>query len=113
MNERNPDGQITTETRGHIYLMGLDRPEKLNGMTPKMWAELSAAYDELDQNSRLRAGVLLKGLHPSRNDEKHGTWAGSSEQTLTCATAPPSPPEGSSDSPVRGPQRRSEPWSRS
>ncbi len=40
MKERDPEGQITSEVRGHIFLMGLDRPEKLNGLTPKMFMSL-------------------------------------------------------------------------
>lgn len=59
MSERHPDGQITTETRGHLYLMGLDRPEKYNGLTPKMFDELTAAYNELETNDALRVGVLF------------------------------------------------------
>ena len=56
--ERHPDGQITTEQRGHIYMIGIDRPEKYNGFTPKMFAELADAYAELEHNSDLRVGVL-------------------------------------------------------
>ncbi|PCH53006.1 MAG: enoyl-CoA hydratase [Cellvibrionales bacterium] len=56
--ERHPDGQITTEQRGHIYLIGIDRPEKYNGFTPKMFAELADAYEELENNSDLWVGVL-------------------------------------------------------
>ena len=36
---QNPDpgeGRITTEDRGRILLMGIDRPAKLNGFTPEM-----------------------------------------------------------------------------
>lgn len=55
---RHPDGQITTEQRGHIYLMAIDRPEKYNGFTPKMFAELADAYAELEHNNDLRVGVL-------------------------------------------------------
>ena len=56
--ERHPDGQITTEQRGHIFLMGIDRPEKYNGFTPKMFTELADAYAELERNDELRVGVL-------------------------------------------------------
>jgi enoyl-CoA hydratase len=59
MTERHPDGQVTTEQRGHLYLMGLDRPEKLNGLTPKMFEELTAAYNELETNDDLWIGVLF------------------------------------------------------
>lgn len=64
MNERHPEGQITREVRGHILLMGLDRPEKRNGMTPKMFTELTAAYNELENDPALRVGVLFAhGAH--------------------------------------------------
>jgi len=59
MSERDPDGQITTEVRGRVFLMGIDRPEKRNGFTPKMFQELSAAYTRLDEDAGLWAGVLF------------------------------------------------------
>ncbi len=59
MSERHPDGQITKEVRGHLLLMGIDRTEKLNGLTPKMFEELTAAYNELEDNDDLRVGVLF------------------------------------------------------
>ena len=64
MKERDPEGQITSEVRGHILLMGLDRPEKLNGLTPKMFTELNAAFNELERDPDLRVGVLFAhGAH--------------------------------------------------
>jgi enoyl-CoA hydratase/carnithine racemase len=56
---RSPDGRITTERRGHIYIIGIDRPEKYNAFTPKMFDELSAAYNELERNDDLWIGVLF------------------------------------------------------
>lgn len=56
---RSPDGRITTERRGHIYILGIDRPEKYNAFTPKMFDELSAAYNELERNDDLWIGVLF------------------------------------------------------
>lgn len=58
MAERDPDGQIKVEQRGHLLLIGIDRPEKRNGFTPKMFAELSAAYSRLEHTHELRCGVL-------------------------------------------------------
>ena len=46
---RDPDGQIKLEQRGHVLLMGIDRPEKRNGFTPKIFAELAAAYTRLER----------------------------------------------------------------
>lgn len=59
MSERHADGQVTVETRGSILLMGLDRTEKLNGITPRMFGELTDAYNELDGNDDLRVGILF------------------------------------------------------
>jgi enoyl-CoA hydratase/carnithine racemase len=58
MSERDPDGQIKAERRGHLLLIGIDRPEKRNGFTPKMFAELAAAYSQLEHTHELRCGVL-------------------------------------------------------
>lgn len=55
----HPDGGITTQQRDHVFLIGINRPEKYNGFTPKMFAELSAAYTELEHNSELYVGVLF------------------------------------------------------
>ncbi len=59
MAERHPDGQVTREVRGNILLMGFDRAEKYNGLTPKMFDELTALYNELDTSETLRVGVLF------------------------------------------------------
>jgi enoyl-CoA hydratase/carnithine racemase len=56
--ERDPDGQIKLEQRGHVLLIGIDRPEKRNGFTPKIFSELAAAYSSLEKSSDLRCGVL-------------------------------------------------------
>ena len=58
MAERHPDGQITTEARGHVLLICIDRPEKMNGFTPKMFIELAQAYTKLERTHDLRCGVL-------------------------------------------------------
>ena len=56
--ERDPDGQVKSEHRGHVLLIGIDRPEKRNGFTPKIFNELAAAYTELERTPELRCGVL-------------------------------------------------------
>ena len=58
VSARHADGRITTEQRGHIYLIGIDRPEKYNGFTPKMFTELADAYAELENNDQLWVGLL-------------------------------------------------------
>jgi enoyl-CoA hydratase len=59
MNEQDPEGRVITEIRGRVFLMGLDRVAKYNGMTPKMFDELNAAYNELEKNAELWVGVLF------------------------------------------------------
>ena len=54
----HPDGQIDCEVRGHLLLIGINRPAKRNGFTPKMFQELGAAYTRLDEDPALRVGVL-------------------------------------------------------
>jgi len=53
------NGQITTEQREHVYLIGIDRPEKYNAFTPKMFDELTDAYNELENNDDLWVAVLF------------------------------------------------------
>lgn len=52
------EGTITTERRGALLLIGIDRPAKLNGFTPRMYQELAEAYTRLDDDPDLRVGVL-------------------------------------------------------
>jgi len=54
----SPDGDITCERRGALLLIGINRPAKRNGFTPKMMDELSHAYTLLDDDAGLRVGVL-------------------------------------------------------
>ena len=52
------EGAIDTEVRGHVLLIGINRPSKRNGFTPKMFRELAEAYTRLDDDPSLRVGVL-------------------------------------------------------
>jgi enoyl-CoA hydratase/carnithine racemase len=56
--ERDPDGQVKTEQREHVLLIGIDRPEKRNGFTPRIFSQLAAAYSRLESTPELRCGVL-------------------------------------------------------
>lgn len=56
--DRDPDGQVKVERQGNLLLIGIDRPEKRNGFTPKIFAELAAAYSQLEREHELRCGVL-------------------------------------------------------
>ena len=58
------EGTITTELRGHVLIMRIDRPQKRNGFTVKMIRELAAAYSELEDNDAAWVGVLCaEGAH--------------------------------------------------
>jgi enoyl-CoA hydratase/carnithine racemase len=52
------EGCISTEVQGHVLLIGINRPAKRNGFTPRMFRELSEAYTRLDDDPALRVGVL-------------------------------------------------------
>ena len=61
---RHPEGQIVVEQRGPILLMGVDRVEKRNGFTPRMFRELGEAYTRLENSPDLFVGLLYaKGDH--------------------------------------------------
>ena len=50
---------ITTETRGHVLLIGFNRPEKLNAFTTKMLHALSEAYTRYESDDALRCAVVF------------------------------------------------------
>lgn len=53
------ESRISTEKRGHILLIGLNRPAKRNAFDNQMLAELAAAYAKLEDTEDLRCGVLF------------------------------------------------------
>lgn len=52
-------GKLTVERRGHVLLMGLNRPEKMNAFDVEMYVELAAALGELNSDGELRCGLLF------------------------------------------------------
>jgi enoyl-CoA hydratase/carnithine racemase len=50
---------ITTERRGHVLLIGLNRAAKRNAFTLAMLSQLALAYGELERDPELRCGVLF------------------------------------------------------
>ena len=54
---RSDEGEITTEEKEALLLIAIDRPDKLNGFTPKMMKELAEAYSKLELGD-FRCGVL-------------------------------------------------------
>jgi len=58
------EGTVSTELRGHVLIMRIDRPKKLNGFTVKMIRELAAAYSELEDTDEAWVGMLCaEGAH--------------------------------------------------
>ncbi|CAB5718413.1 Carnitinyl-CoA dehydratase [Delftia tsuruhatensis] len=53
-----PEGCISCEVRGHVLLIGINRPAKRNGWTPPMFQQLAEAYTRLEDDPELRVGVL-------------------------------------------------------
>jgi enoyl-CoA hydratase/carnithine racemase len=51
--------KITTERRGHLLLIGLNRPKKMNAFDVEMLNQLGEAFVELEKNDDLRVGVLF------------------------------------------------------
>jgi enoyl-CoA hydratase/carnithine racemase len=49
---------IRTEKEGHLFKIGLDRPDKMNAFNWQMLNELSDAYTQLEEDPNLRCGVL-------------------------------------------------------
>ena len=58
MTTIHPEGSIDLEVQGGVLLIGINRPNKRNGFTPKMYRELGEAYTRLDDDPSLRVGVL-------------------------------------------------------
>src|SRR6201999_3928457 len=49
---------VIVENRGHVLHMGLNRPERRNAFNTEMLDELGRAYERLERDDELRAGVL-------------------------------------------------------
>ncbi len=53
------EGRVTSEKRGHVMLIGLDRVAKRNAFDKAMLSALGLAYGELEHDENLRCGVLF------------------------------------------------------
>jgi len=57
-------GRITTERRGRLFLIAIDRPKKYNGFTPEMLRQLAEAYTAYERDPDLWCAVLhAEGAH--------------------------------------------------
>ena len=55
---------VTLERRGHVLLIGLNRPQKRNAFNLALIDQLAAAYYELENDDSIRCGVLFgRGDH--------------------------------------------------
>lgn len=60
----DPEGEILTRRDGAVFIIGINRPQKLNGFTPKMLKGLAAAYTTFEQDAQARVGLLYaEGQH--------------------------------------------------
>lgn len=58
MTETPADGRITSDREGHLFLIGIDRPRKLNGFSPKMLTEMAEAFTAFERDDNAWVGVL-------------------------------------------------------
>jgi len=57
-SEAPADGRITTERQGRVFLIGIDRPRKLNGFSPRMLTELAEAFTAFETDGEAWVGLL-------------------------------------------------------
>jgi enoyl-CoA hydratase/carnithine racemase len=53
------DGRISTGQIDHIFAIGIDRPQKLNGFSPKMLSELAEAFTAFERDDSAWVGLLF------------------------------------------------------
>ena len=53
------EAKVTTEKRGHVLLIGLNRVSKRNAFDLDMYREVGLAYAELERDDDLRCGLLF------------------------------------------------------
>lgn len=64
MSQVDPDGEILTRLEESVFVIGINRPAKYNGFTPKMLRELAAAYTAFEHEAKARVGLLYaEGAH--------------------------------------------------
>jgi enoyl-CoA hydratase len=53
------DRRITTERREHVFVIGLNRPDKMNAFDRQMLRELAEAYSEYEEDDQLWCAVVF------------------------------------------------------
>jgi len=56
---RNPAAKVTVERRGHIVLIGINRPDVYNRIDPETYSGLGKAFYQYDHDPSLRVAVLF------------------------------------------------------
>lgn len=51
--------KITVEENGHVLLIGLNRPDKMNAFDPEMYMQLAEGLGKLHRDDNLRCGLLF------------------------------------------------------
>jgi enoyl-CoA hydratase/carnithine racemase len=51
--------KITIEKRGHLALVGINRPEKMNAFDVDMLEQFARAFDEIELDDNVRCGVVF------------------------------------------------------
>jgi enoyl-CoA hydratase len=51
--------KITTEKRGHLALIGINRPEKMNAFDVEMLEQFARAFDEMERDDDVRCAVVF------------------------------------------------------
>ncbi|SFM34252.1 crotonase/enoyl-CoA hydratase family protein [Marinobacter zhejiangensis] len=67
---------ITLEKRGHILLIGLNRPDKMNAMNRAMYHDIAKAYYQLEHDPELRVGLLYAEGDHFTSGLQLDDWAG-------------------------------------
>lgn len=49
---------VKVERRGHVMMIGINRPQKANAFNVQLCRELSSAYAEFDNDDSMRVGIL-------------------------------------------------------
>jgi enoyl-CoA hydratase len=57
-SEAPADGRITSERLDRLFLIGIDRPKKLNGFSPKMLTEMAEAFTAFEADADAWVAVL-------------------------------------------------------
>jgi enoyl-CoA hydratase/carnithine racemase len=56
---QSSSGRVSREQRGHILLLGLDRPSKRNAFDLDLLNDLTLAYGEFERNTDARAAIVF------------------------------------------------------